>query len=112
MRDEKGKTLFSFHVIKYLLYLHISPTDDHSCLGEKKHYKSLLSWVLECHTILLAQAIFIRGFGSTALSKQTPAPPMNDRKRGKYVGGEEADNKQPRFLDSSLCVDIFVCEGT
>lgn len=36
VRDEKGKTLFSFHVIKYLLYLHRSPTDDHSCLKKKK----------------------------------------------------------------------------
>lgn len=35
VRDEKGKTLFSFHVIKYLLCLHISPTDRHS--GLKGH---------------------------------------------------------------------------
>lgn len=35
VRDEKGKILFSFHVIKYLLCLHMSPTDRHS--GLKKH---------------------------------------------------------------------------
>lgn len=34
VRDEKGKTLFSFHVIKYLLCLHISSTDRHSGLKE------------------------------------------------------------------------------
>lgn len=34
VRDEKGKILFSFHVIKYLLCLHISPTDRHSGLKE------------------------------------------------------------------------------
>lgn len=33
-RDEKGKILFSFHVIKYLLCLHISSTDRHSGLKE------------------------------------------------------------------------------
>lgn len=37
VRDEKGKILFSFHVIKYLLCLHISPTDRHS--GLKEHYR-------------------------------------------------------------------------
>lgn len=34
VRDEKGKILFSFHVIKYLLWLHINPTDRHSGLKE------------------------------------------------------------------------------
>lgn len=34
VKDEKGKILFSFHVIKYLLCLHINPTDGHSGLKE------------------------------------------------------------------------------
>lgn len=37
VRDEKGKILFSFHVIKYLLCFHMSPTDRHS--GLKEHYR-------------------------------------------------------------------------
>lgn len=35
VRDEKGKILFSFHVLKYLLWLHKSPTDRHSGLKER-----------------------------------------------------------------------------
>lgn len=34
VRDEKGKILFSFHVMKYSLCLHMSPTDRHSGLKE------------------------------------------------------------------------------
>lgn len=34
VRDEKGKVVFSFHVIKYLLCLHISQTDCHIALEE------------------------------------------------------------------------------
>lgn len=59
VRDEKGKILFSFYVIKYLLCLHISPTDRHS--GLKRTLERLVGWVLDCDTILLAPAIFIRG---------------------------------------------------
>lgn len=58
VRDEKGKILFSFHVIKYLLFLHISPTDRHSSL--KRTLERLPGWVLDCDTIPLAPAIFIR----------------------------------------------------
>lgn len=35
VRDEKGKILFSFHVMKYLLCLRMSPTDRHSGLKER-----------------------------------------------------------------------------
>ena len=58
VRDEKGKILFSFHVMKYLLCLHVSPTDRYSGLKKKK--QRLPGWVLDCDRILLARVIFIR----------------------------------------------------
>lgn len=57
MRDETGQILFSFHVIKYLLRLHMSPTDRHS--GLKDHYR-----LSDRDTFLLALTVFIRDWAT------------------------------------------------
>lgn len=42
VRDERGKILFSFHVIKYLLCLHTSLADCHS--GLEGQYRDCWVW--------------------------------------------------------------------
>lgn len=59
LRDEKGKILFSFHVIKYLLWLHKSPTDRHS--GLKERFRDGWAACQDCDTIPLALSVFIGG---------------------------------------------------
>lgn len=59
VRDEKGKILFSFHIIKYLLWLHKSPTDRHS--GLKERFRDSQAGCQDCDMIPLALAVFIGG---------------------------------------------------